>query len=278
LSGSGSKDSATLAAVAIFEEELKKSNSNSSSSSSSSSRSRTKRPVVACDLDEVLGGFLPCLTEWHNKTYSTSFTLADYKSYEYADLWGGTNAESVAKVHEFFESPEFKSGVRPIANAFETLQKFADVFDFIVVTSRQTVIEKETKAWIDQHYPNIFSSVKLGNHYDLAMPDPDAPSSGNVVKRSKPDMCKDIQATALIDDSAKYAFQCASGALSNDSDMRLVVLFGKYGWNTGSHVPNATQVSAFEEQGVVKRAANWEPEVRLLLEKHRESLSEGVRT
>ena len=55
---------------------------------------------------------------------------------------------------------------------------------------------------------------------------------------------------------------------------RLVVLFGEYGWNTGSHVPNVDQVSAFEEQGIVARAANWEPEVRLLLEKHRESLRE----
>ena len=268
----GSTDASTLAAVAIFEEEKKK----KSSSKKSSSNETIKKPVVACDLDEVLGGFLPCLTEWHNKMYATTFTLADYKSYEYADLWGGTNAESVAKVHEFFHSSEFQNGVQPIAHAFETLQKFTNDFDFIVVTSRQTVIEKETKNWIEQHYPNIFSSIKLGNHYDLASPDPDAPSSGNIIKRSKPDMCKDIQATALIDDSAKYAYQCASEVKDGATctEMRLVVLFGEYGWNTGSHVPNVDQVSAFEEQGIVARAANWEPEVRLLLEKHRESLRE----
>ena len=89
-------------------------------------------------------------------------------------------------------------------------------------------------------------------------------------------MCKDIQATALIDDSAKYAYQCASEVKDDATctEMRLVVLFGEYGWNTGSHVPNVDQVNAFEEQGIVARAANWEPEVRLLLEKHRESLRE----
>ena len=138
------------------------------------------KPVVAVDLDEVLGGFLSSLTVWHNRIFNTSYTLDDYKTYSFKDLWGGTNEQAVIKVHEYFQSSEFLTGVLPIASAFDILQHFTSSFEFVVVTSRQTVIQEDTKQWIATHYPNVFSSVQLGNHYDLASPDPDAPGTGNI--------------------------------------------------------------------------------------------------
>jgi hypothetical protein len=165
--------------------------------------SNQKKHVVAVDLDEVLGGFLPALTIWHNRLYNTSYTLADYKSYAYCDLWGGTNEATVIKVHQFFDSDEFRTGVRPLPNAKKTLEKFRPRCTFHVVTSRQTVISKDTLKWLELHFKGIFSDVHFGNHYDLKAPDPDSTQSG-VIKRSKPDMCQDINAVALIDDSAKY--------------------------------------------------------------------------
>jgi len=228
------------------------------------------KPVVAVDLDEVLGGFLPTLTKWHNTHYSTSYTLADYKSYNYADLWGCTNAEAVTKVHEFFKSDAFLTKVPPIPNAFETLSQFTNDFTYIVVTSRQHVIKDETEKWISLHYPNIFQQVLLGNHYDLASPDPDAPGKGNIIKRSKPDMCIDIKATLLIDDSLKYAMQCASKIGKENNTLKSVILFGEYGWNTGNHIPNV-DLEKYIEMGYVARATSWKNEVRMLLEKHRMS-------
>ena len=232
------------------------------------------KPIVAVDLDEVLGGFLSSLTVWHNRIFNTSYTLDDYTTYSFKDLWGGTNEQSVAKVHDYFKSPEFLTGVLPIAPAFNILQQFTSSFEFVVVTSRQTVIQEETKQWIATHYPNIFSSVQLGNHYDLASPDPDAPGTGNIVKRSKPKMCQDIQATLLIDDSVKYAYQCAVQVENNqnqETSMRSVILFGAYGWNEGSHIEHMEEVLGFVEKGIVKRATTW-TEVGELLEEHRKTL------
>ena len=226
---------------------------------------------MAVDLDEVLGGFLKSLTLWHNRVYGTAYSLSDYRSYSYHELWGGTNAETVAKVHTFFDSDEFRRGVAPIPGAAETLRSLTGDFTFVVATSRQHVIAKATADWIEEHFAGIFDDIKMGNHYDLKSPDPDAPgdAAAGVVKRSKPEMCADMGACALIDDSAKYAVQCGTAMGAGF----LTVLFGDYGWNTGGHVPQVADgtLPQLETTGHVRRASTWS-EVGLILRKHLESV------
>jgi hypothetical protein len=36
------------------------------------------KPVIAVDIDEVLGGFLPAIIRWHNDIHATSLTLQDF--------------------------------------------------------------------------------------------------------------------------------------------------------------------------------------------------------
>lgn len=87
-------------------------------------------------------------------------------------------------------------------------------FNLVVVTSRQAILESRTRAWLDVHYPGIFLDARFGNHY------------GEGRRVSKRELCADIKATVLIDDQPKYAVDC--------SDTPYVLLFGDYGWNTGS--------------------------------------------
>ena len=61
-------------------------------------------------------------------------------------------------------------------------------------------------------------------------------------------MCRDIGAIALIDDSLKYALECAS-------DLSHIVLFGNYGWNQTEEPLPAN----------VARLTNWD-EVKVYLE------------
>jgi 5'(3')-deoxyribonucleotidase len=232
-----------------------------------------QKPVVAVDLDEVLGGFLPSLTRWHNRTFETNFQLEDYQTYSYNDLWGGSIESTVAKVHDFFQAEDFLTGVEPIKYAFETLKQFIDCFDFVVVTSRQTIIRNETIAWLDEHFPGIFSNVLLGNHYDMKSPNPEVntDSKGNVIKKSKPEMCQSINATLLIDDSVKYASQCATSIEKKEGSMLSVILFGNYGWNA-----DIQDIEHFINKGTVHRAMQWEPDVRILLEKHKKKLAQHL--
>lgn len=93
-----------------------------------------RKPIVAVDLDEVLGYFVRALASFHNETYGTELTEDDFDrcclssfkllvlwisawrleparrrcpahhccsfmdSYHFKDVWGGSHDESVAKV------------------------------------------------------------------------------------------------------------------------------------------------------------------------------------
>lgn len=97
-------------------------------------------------------------------------------------------------MHEFFASPHFQDGLELVPGAQAALQRLSKHYRLVVVTSRQFVIENETHAWLDRHFPGVFSAVVFGNHYGL---------QGE--KRSKPDLCRDLNAEILIDDSVQYA-------------------------------------------------------------------------
>jgi hypothetical protein len=71
--------------------------------------------------------------------------------------------------------------------------------------------------WIDSNFPGIFSEIHFGNHY-----------SSTGVARAKSEMCKDINALLLIDDSARYALDCAKNGIPS-------ILFGNYAWNRHIH-------------------------------------------
>lgn len=63
--------------------------------------------VVACDMDEVLCEFLPGLIAYWNLKKGTSYKMEDFTSYNFADVWGGTNEETVEFIHQWFEEPSF---------------------------------------------------------------------------------------------------------------------------------------------------------------------------
>ena len=112
----------------------------------------------------------------------------------------------------FFASTHFIN-IKPIPHAFETLLKLKDDYDLHIVTSRQFAIQDATLEWIELHYPGLFSAVHFGNHY-----------SKDGKMRSKPEMCRDIGAVLLIDDSLQYAMHCYKADIP-------VLLFGDYAWN-----------------------------------------------
>eukprot|EP00741_Cyanophora_paradoxa_P005835 tig00000113_g5654.t1 len=191
------------------------------------------KPVIAVDLDEVLGQFVVPLVEFHNATYNTQLKLQDFHSYTFCEVWGGTNDEATEKVHAFFESKYFQD-IPLVPGAHDVLEEFRDRYDFVVITSRQSAIEQITKEWLARHYAGIFKGILFGNHYGLTG-----------AKRSKPDMCGDVGARLLIDDSLVYAKQCAAHGIE-------VLLFdweGRYMW--GKCAPGESEPPG------VRRVANW---------------------
>eukprot|EP00911_Craspedida_sp_UC1_P002380 UC1_evm1s1780 len=173
----------------------------------------SKKPVLAVDLDEVLGHFVPTLADFHNEKYGTALTAHDFDSYTFREVWGGDESESKSKVNAFFASPHFTNGIPVVEGAQEAMIELSRHFELVIVTSRQHAIAAETSRWIDEHFSGLFSRVLFGNHWG---------ATGE--KRSKPDMCDSIEAVALIDDSLRYALQCAGR-------LQRVILFGHHAWN-----------------------------------------------
>eukprot|EP00924_Labyrinthula_sp_SR-Ha-C_P015432 maker-scaffold_84-snap-gene-0.45-mRNA-1 protein AED:0.00 eAED:0.00 QI:142/1/1/1/1/1/3/1269/219 len=200
------------------------------------------KPVFAVDIDEVLVDFMTSMAEYHNKIYGTNYKKEDFFSYEFNLVWGGSIKETVDKVHDFYETEEFKNGLKPIEGAREVLEKYKDTFDFQCVTSRPDYVADVTKNLISKLYPDIFSSFHFGSHYTKDSPDPDAEHHS---KKSKPDMCKEIDAVGLIDDSYKYATHCVDQMPSQFT----ILLFGNYAWN---QAPQGKTVSKR-----IKRLLNW---------------------
>eukprot|EP00053_Salpingoeca_punica_P005974 m.57726 g.57726 ORF g.57726 m.57726 type:complete len:206 (-) comp13480_c0_seq1:322-939(-) len=170
------------------------------------------KPVIAVDLDEVLGCFTQALVEFHNKHYGTHLKVTDFHTYRFADTWGGTEEESRAKVDAFLTS-EFFENLEPVQGAHEGLQWLKEKADLVIVTSRHLSVEETTHAWINRHFPNTFKEIHFGNHW-----------AQTGVKKSKSEMCLALGARALIDDSPAYAVECAA-------HLPVVLLFGNYSWN-----------------------------------------------
>lgn len=179
--------------------------------------------IIAVDLDEVLGEFIPQLTKFYNQNVSNySFAIpaslepADFFSYRFCEVWGGDDKQSVEIVEAFFESPFFQDGLPLVPGAVQGVKALKDAgYELVIVTSRQLFLEVITRRWLDDNFPaGTFSRVAFGNHW------------GNTGRKiSKPELCKELNASHIIDDAVLYCRQCADGGIR-------ALLFGHYGWNT----------------------------------------------
>ncbi|KAI8366960.1 hypothetical protein EDC96DRAFT_507584 [Choanephora cucurbitarum] len=180
------------------------------------------RKVVAVDLDQTLAHTLESLVQWHNDTYQTNYTLADFNTYDYWKVWGGTREESCLKVREFYESEHFEQ-IEPIRDfALEALKMLKRRnFTLVIITSRQQFIASKTKKFVDKHYPGIFESIYFCN-LDLS-----SAEQLEYISKPKSLICQEIGVDVLIDDSLDHALDCASLGI----DILLYDRQGQYRWN-----------------------------------------------
>lgn len=147
----------------------------------------------------------------------------------------------MSKVQAFFESVYVRR-LQPKEGAREILSQLKEYFVFHIVTARPNYAKNVTLAWIHQYFDGIFEDVHFANHYSL-----------DGLPITKADICKRIHATLLIDDSLKYAKNCAEANIP-------VILFGEYPWNR----PNAEQQRTLLSLGkdvdrwLVRRVSAWE--------------------
>ncbi|KAK3013620.1 hypothetical protein RJ639_009323 [Escallonia herrerae] len=204
----------------------------SGSSVGSSDQSSTEKVTVAVDVDEVLGSFISALNRFIADRYSMKHSISEYHVYEFFKIWNCSRDEADIRVHEFFKTSYFRSGIYPIPGARQALQKLSRFCNLSVVT--QNAIKDHTIEWIEKHYAGLFQEIHFGNHFAL-----DGQS------RPKSEICRSLGAKVLIDDNPRYAIECA------EAGMR-VLLFdyeNSYPW---------CKTESVTQHPLVTKVHNWE--------------------
>ncbi|KAJ3919018.1 hypothetical protein F5877DRAFT_66896 [Lentinula edodes] len=187
----------------------------------------SSRPVIAvgCQTNAEVA-------RWHNEQYGTNMTLNDFYYYYYwkarpTDL-SYCETQFNLRVRDFYASMQLYNAA-PVTGAREGVKALHDMgFKLIVVTARSSDVKEESWDWINQWFPGegLFDSVICTGQFK------DATKDGHeiVTKLSKAQVCADLKARLLIDDSSENALQVSTSS-SAATPPTPVLLFGHYEWN-----------------------------------------------
>lgn len=193
------------------------------------------KPVLAVDVDDVLYPLVPLYAKYHNEHHGTSLTPADFNEYIFENVTK-VSPEEYAKRFRHFGSLGGFEEQRFVESSQAAVEQLSGQYQLVVITSRWPDWEQETIGWLKRYFPETFRKVHFANSYTQR--------DRNVTKA---DICQDIGAQILIDDSLSTLTDCASKGIRG-------LLFGDYAWNKASQLPSGVQ-----------RVQNWNEVVEALL-------------
>lgn len=187
------------------------------------------RKIIAFDIDDVLAANAEGFAAFSNAQWGTSMTAADF-SEDWMTMWG-VSADEMRERSRIFHTSGIVASYQANAEALPVLKKLCIQSDLRVVTSRQQLIREQTKIWVENHFPGIFTDIHHSGIFDSG-------EAGAHIT-TKADMLRQIGASYLIDDQLKHCTAAAEQGVP-------AVLFGNYPWNQAEVLP----------RGVV-RCVNW---------------------
>lgn len=182
-----------------------------------------RRLIIAVDIDDVLAENAEGFVHFSNERWGTQLAVDDYDEH-WAKMWDVDIREVERRAREFHSSSAMR-GYGHVGGAYEVLQRLAALHKLVIVTSRRLQMQRDTLAWIDEHFPNIFSSEAV---YFAGIWD-DIQADSHL--RTKAEIVKQINADILVDDQLKH---CRAVAESG----RCALLFGDYSWNQSARLPD----------------------------------------
>ncbi len=174
------------------------------------------KEVLAVDVDEVLFPFMPQFVEFYNQRYDKQVKVGDFVSYNFEEILEIGQSEVSECIYTFHNMKDLH--VQPVYESQKAIQHLREFYDLSIITARHPMFEDSTKAWLQDKYEGAFSRVVLIGHAAI-MERP----------QTKAQVCKDIGAVALIDDSPSHHEKCVEENIG-------AVLFGEYGWNIDAKV------------------------------------------
>jgi uncharacterized protein len=182
---------------------------------------------IGIDVDDVLAAFLESFLLFYNTKHNTSYRTQQFRSYQLWETLGGTRADAIVAVHEFYSSPYFAS-IAPVDGAKDAIDILRQQHELHVVTSRQELVRLRTESWLSTHFPNAFQTCTFTNSYT---------DKGKEVRKSQ--VCDQLQLDLMIEDNNAYAIDCVS-------DKRRVILLDKP-WNQGATPQQVIRMSSWKD-------------------------------
>jgi len=186
-----------------------------------------EKQKVGVDVDEVLFPFLDEFIKHQKEIYEIDLKPEQFLTYDFHDPLGLTIDESVDRIYSFLRTLA-KTEIQPLEESRSAVQKMTNKYELDIITSRHSQFEVITVDWLEENYPSYFKDVFMIGYAPI-MEKP----------RTKAEICLEIGAKALIDDSLPNSVDVARVGLDG-------VLFGSYPWNQALELPKG-----------VTRCLNW---------------------
>lgn len=187
---------------------------------------------IAVDVDDVLAEHAAGFIEFSNKQWGTNLTVDDYDEH-WTKMWQIDNLELERRSKEFHDSAIIRA-YGHIGGASDALRSIAQNHQLMIATSRRLQMQGDTIAWIEEHFPGIFTSEEV---YFAGIWDKEI--TEHSIQGTKADLINQIEADVLVDDQLKHCLAVAESG-------RRAILFGDYSWNKADKLPNR-----------VTRCLNW---------------------
>lgn len=174
--------------------------------------------TIAVDIDEVLARHNHTLALFHNEHYGTNHSEDSYFTDLWAEVWGVSPEETERRAVEFHDTGQHAL-LEVVPGALEALLELKKTHRLVAVTVRRKQVIDITHRWLLEFYPEVFDDVRFVHFWDEKN------------TKTKAEICQDIGANWLIDDSIKHVSQM--GAFG-----RKGLLFGDYAWNQAEALPD----------------------------------------
>ncbi len=178
---------------------------------------KKKKLIIAIDFDDVIVLTGNRQVEYYNETYRQSVHPRHFYSTATTETWGTDDDQLVIdRIAKHTMSEEFAQ-TPPTEESIQAIHHLAQYHELHIVTGRPQSIEGATLATIDKYFKGCFKTVEHTNMY--------TPSTLDLVRRAKGDVCKDLQVDIFIDDHVGHCRSVQEAGISE------IIVFGDYDWN-----------------------------------------------
>lgn len=187
-----------------------------------------KKPILACDIDEVLANWLGGFIPWHNQQFQTSINLTQVNSHNISQVLGCDDEETADRVMHFCSLSDFDN-IEPVIGSKEAVSYLAEKFNIILITARSSSLDKQTYNWVNKHFSGQITDIYHSAHLYTQR------WSG----KTKEKICQEIGAIAMVEDSYQHATLIAQNGTTT--------FLLDYPWNNGEEHQNIVRVKNWQE-------------------------------